>query len=511
MKKLFLVIFLYSISLPQTWCQNNNSSFIDLQLDRSTYIQGQTVFFNLINENYSLFERQYVALINHEKRILKYFAFSQSEEELYSGSFSLPEKLENGTYYFLWTDLTKYIVIPINIGQQTLRKNEVKNINNETEFEVHWENGELKLNVESSRDIQYISLKLYDRDFYYSSPSLDSISWSSQLPKPTNSNNFTFIQSETLIDPKIAISQYQNNKLVDIKFPQVVDKRFSHTIREEKEILVLDANMKGIDVINNDSSLVYAVLENIKLPKMEKEFERLARIEELTKRVRIWNSYIQEEKLIEKKNKLQNFVSHYDYVVKVGEFYSFENFRSLTKEILPWVKLKSSKGTFSLFIDSNNYNHHIDRKSTTLYNYQSLALLNGQVIFDHNNLANISPQTIDSISVYLNKIIVDGRFYNGVMNITTKPNVNLDILNANNLFRPSGENHSFKQLRNSFNEPNFYPTVYFDVVKIKGHKVFNHSIPVGEYLPSRLHGSIQIYYTDFTTDHLSFEVGQIKY
>ena len=225
------------------------------------------------------------------------------------------------------------------------------------------------------------------------------------------------------VSSNAALSYFdKEGRLLGLRFQKIKDGRVDFDLSEmnQKKIVKVSPTSGETLYLADD---IDKIIQSVKFPSFDTDLssdEASEYLNELNIRKRISDDF---SKRIENQDidSVSRFKLPADYSVSLDDYFPFPDIKSVVKETLPWVKVKGKDKPLIVLL-TNSYNQKVGRTpSMTFYNYQTLCIVDNIVVFDQSKILDLNPSLISHIDVYLNKIVIDNHFFNGIVSFHSKP------------------------------------------------------------------------------------------
>lgn len=470
MKKTFLLLFLIVslkiFSQEKTFVIDSNKIHqekIFIHLNTNSLLTGETLLYkisclNKLNNQYSnLSKIAYIEILNDKKERI-----SQQKIELKNGTgqgdFFIRNSLKTGNYkiisytkwmknknYFTATDL--YIINPY---QPKIKKSSAANTlkiqNHTAKVSSTLKNNIIVLNKKeySKREKVSFSINLHKKEITSNNLSVSVRKIENQFYSQKK-NSLMFLQEKSkagISNDKITdtpdirgdiikgqvISKSNNKPVEDIKVSLSIIQRngfflISNTDKngyfyfiidnfrktEKSYIQLIDATFKDYKIILAKESLLN--FDHLTFKKLNTTNLLDSLIDKKSTYIQIENAY---KNLKQDQISIEKVTSSIpNYLFKKYSLDNFTRFKTIEEtliEIIPntWSNTSKDNTTFHVYVNDN-----------TGYNRLPLLLIDGFIVNNHNELANIKMNTVDAINISHNIFKFNSVIYKGIISINT--------------------------------------------------------------------------------------------
>lgn len=451
MKKMHLIILVFSVQLffgQQKNTLENKTENVFLHLNTTTLVTGETLLYNAycLNKtgisNYS--KIIYVELLNEQNTsIFKHKLFLKNGTE--NGSFFVNPKLKNGKYKLI--AYTKWMQ---NMGENSFFYKQLNIIN---PFEKATNNNDIyQINAtDSSKSITYkpkkkrteINLNEFLKDtlsgiFSISVKKKNNITFD-KIPKIENHKEKNNIQNFNTTIASENRGEIISGYISTNSESSLENKTISLTINgEEAYLLLVQTDKKGSFIFNlvqplNTKKICIEVFEKDK-ENFEIHLDKIhpinydhfildkktdlkpnyaAEIEQKTVHAQIENAYYEAKKdSLVKPNPIYAINPNLFKEYILNKYTHFPTLKETIIEIIDELHFKEKDGNFTLHL----------RSYDELYNPndEPLLMVDGTLIQNTNELLDLKSINVDKISIIKERYIFGGKYFGGVVFITTK-------------------------------------------------------------------------------------------
>lgn len=444
-------------------------------MNGNIFIPDQTVELNYFSVSKTTFLG--VRLINKSKEILNgnYYVVDGNSAKF---SFKIPSDLETGIYHLIFYNESGYNIQTISIGRP---EEDFLNSGSDQITKGKFDLSEQQIQTRDSLRMQVLLPSDAIAAFVHALPKNHEMQYGKFVKYDFEYSGLMLTVNDGNGKGNLALNCFNDNdKLSAIYFAEVLNgkaKIGSEMISQPGEVR-LSADMEVNSLKWTDD--ISIVIDDVPLPKFRTSMsgeEIDLYIKDISARKKINNDF--STSTPNYNDTTQQLSYPIDYTISLDDYYPFKTMEDVIKEVLPWVKVKG-KSDPEILLMTNSYNKKIDRTPMTLYNYKTLCIVDDVVVFNDSQILDLDPSLINKIDVYLNKIIIGGRFFNGVLRLTSKKSSNL-LSQLSVEINPPKVN---RLVQNGTNEVNFRSPVFSSVENINNgvlRKSFKHSDERGEF------------------------------